>query len=131
MTEVLTQGSHFKPLDKGSLYANLLNYTSLQSCDALLTQITTCRIRITKRITETEDHAQGHGVHGLNSEDYKETTQQELFIWFLKLSGEKVDLKIRITVNIYNVNFPKKFNFQMKGILVLTNWDHVLFSNDH
>lgn len=118
--EVLTPGSHFKPFDKGSLYANPLNYTSLQACTALLTQITTCRMRIIKRITETSKHAQDHWVCGLHSEDYKEeTTQQEIFIWFLKLwrkSGAESSLTF---VHLYNVNFPKKRNFHIQPRTVL------------
>ena len=39
-------------------------------------------------------HSQGHWVHGLTSEDYKDTAPEETFVWFLRLSREKVDLKI-------------------------------------
>lgn len=90
----------------------------------LSTQITTCRMRIIKRITETKNILKVPGFMALLLKiiKNKETTPEEIFIWFLELCREKSGPENMI-VNLYNVNFSEQSGFQTMATenLILTN----------
>lgn len=88
-------------------------------------------MRIIKRITETKNILKVPGFMALLLKiiKNKETTPEEIFIWFLELCREKSGPENMI-VNLYNVNFSEQSGFQTMATenLILTN---VLLGSDH
>lgn len=90
-------------------------------------------MRIRKTITETENILKVIGFMVLLLKITKKQSKKKSFILILKLSREKVDLKILLWLSTFicNINFLKKLNFQMKAKenLVLKYLEHTLFGN--
>lgn len=90
-------------------------------------------MRIIKTITETENILKVIGFMVFLLKITKKQFKKKSFILFLKLSREKVDLKIllRLSTFICNANYLKKSSFQMKARenLVLKYLERMLFGN--
>lgn len=86
-------------------------------------------MRIIKTITETENILKVIGFTVLLLKITKKQSKKKSFILFLKLSREKVDLKILLRLSTFtcHVNFLKKSSCQMKARenLVLKYLEHM------
>ena len=96
----------------------------------LHTQITTWRIKIINRIAETENILKVTGFMDLLLKIIK--TQPRRNLWFLRLSREKVDLKILLWLSTFLSQLSlRNPTSKWRPQKILNNVWNMLFVNDH